>query len=442
MTQGQALEILKMGQNVFLTGSAGTGKTHLLNEYIEYLKKNKISVAITASTGIAATHMDGRTIHSWSAIGIKSNLTKKEFNAIIYNEDIQTRINKAKVLIVDEISMLDAKRFDLIELICRTVRKKSSPFGGLQVILCGDFFQLPPVPTRGEPPPEFAFDSLAWGKLNIIICYLEKQYRQEDGRFLNLLNDIRNSKTTLKTREILMERHQKSVNGVPKPTKLYATNRKVNALNDFELSRIASEEHVFNMSWSGDSELVNELKKTCLAPDPLILKKDAFVMFVKNNYIEGDTASGYVNGTLGIITGFNEDDGFPIVKKQDGKEIIATPRSWTIEEDEIELARITQVPLRLAWAITIHKSQGMSLDCAEIDLGSAFTQGMGYVALSRVRKLEGIKLMGLNELSLIVNSVIKEIDVEFKRISEANEEEIKLMDSDKKKELIKVFLHR
>ena len=150
----------------------------------------------------------------------------------------------------------------------------------------------------------------------------------------------------------------------------------------------------------------------------------------------------YVNGTLGIVTGFNEDDGFPIVKKQNNKEILAAPRSWVVEEDEIELARITQIPLRLAWAITIHKSQGMSLDCAEIDLGSAFTQGMGYVALSRVRTLDGIKLMGLNELSLIVNSVIKEIDVEFKKMSEQTEEELKSMDPEKKKELVKVFLAR
>lgn len=442
MTQEQAFEILKMGQNVFLTGSAGTGKTHLLNEYIAYLKKNKMFVAITASTGIAATHMDGRTIHSWSAISVNSSLTKKELNAIIYNQDIQIRINKAKVLIIDEISMLDARRFDLIELVCRTIRKKSSPFGGLQVILCGDFFQLPPVPTRGEPPPEFAFNSRAWERLNIIVCYLEKQYRQEDGRFLDLLNDIRNSKTTLSTREILMERHQKSINGVEKPTRLYATNRKAKALNDFELAQINSEEHVFNMSWSGDPELVRELRKVCLAPDLLILKKGAFVMFVKNNYIEGNTASGYVNGTLGIVIGFNEDDGLPIVKKQDGREIIATPRSWLVEEDEIELARITQIPLRLAWAITIHKSQGMSLDCAEIDLGNAFVQGMGYVALSRVRKLEGIKLMGLNDLSLIVNSVIKEIDLEFKRMSEETEDELESMSLEKKKEMIKVFLNR
>ena len=442
MTQEQALEILKMGQNVFLTGSAGTGKTHLLNKYIEYLKKNNVSVAITASTGIAATHMDGRTIHSWSAIGINKTLNKKELNAIIYNEDIKLRINKAKVLIIDEISMLDARCFDLVELVCRTIRGKSSPFGGLQVILCGDFFQLPPVPTRGEPPPEFAFNSDAWEKLNIRVCYLEKQHRQEDGRFLNLLNDIRNSKPTTTTREILMERHQQSIDGVEKPTRLYATNGKAKALNDFELAQIKLEEHVFNMSWSGDPELVKELRKVCLAPDPLILKKGAFVMFVKDNYIEGDTASGYVNGTLGIVTGFNEDDGFPIVKKHDGREIIATPRSWLVEEDEIELARITQIPLRLAWAITIHKSQGMSLDYAEIDLGNAFVQGMGYVALSRVRKLEGIKLMGLNDISLIVNSVIKEVDLEFKRMSVETEDILKSVDPDKKKELQKLLLLR
>jgi ATP-dependent exoDNAse (exonuclease V) alpha subunit len=442
MTQEQTLEILKMGQNVFLTGSAGSGKTYLLNQYIAYLKENNIPVAVTASTGIASTHMDGRTIHSWSAIGISSSLSKKEFNKIIYNEDIQKRINDTKVLIIDEISMLDAKRFDLIELVCRTIRKKPTPFGGLQVILCGDFFQLPPVPTRGEPPPEFAFNSYAWAKLNIIVCYLQEQFRQEDGRFLDLLNDIRNSKTTPSTRAILMERDQVSIEGITKPTKLYANNRTVNALNDFELAQIDSKEHEHNMTSSGDPELIRELKKTCLAPQKLILKKGAFVMFVKNNYREDNLIGDYVNGTLGIVIGFNKDDGFPIIKKRNDEKIIATPRSWIIEEDEVELARITQIPLRLAWAITIHKSQGMSLDYAEIDLGKAFTEGMGYVALSRVRTLNGIKLMGLNDLALIVNSTVKEVDVEFKKMSEQTEEELKSMDPEKKKELVKVFLAR
>lgn len=442
MTQEQALEILKMGQNVFLTGSAGSGKTYLLNKYIAYLKENNIQVAITASTGIAATHMDGRTIHSWSAIGIKSNPTKKEFNSIIYNEDIQKRINNVKVLIIDEISMLDAKRFNLIELVCRTIRKNSAPFGGLQVILCGDFFQLPPVPTKGEPPPEFAFNSNAWEKLNIFVCYLQKQYRQEDSRFLDVLNDIRNSKTTKLTREILMERHQRDIDGIEQPTKLYANNRTVNAINDFELAKIHEPEHEYDMTSNGDPELIKDLKKTCLAPQKLILKKGTFVMFVKNNYIENDTAHGYVNGTLGIVTGFTEEGGMPIVTKRNGVEVIASPRSWIIEEDEIELARITQVPLRLAWAITIHKSQGMSLDHAEIDLGRAFTQGMGYVALSRVRTLDGIKLMGLNDIALIVNSVVKEVDVEFRDMSEETIRQLESMTPERKSEACKVFINR
>ncbi|HEY0220768.1 MAG TPA: AAA family ATPase, partial [Candidatus Paceibacterota bacterium] len=241
MTQDQALEILKMGQNVFLTGPAGSGKTYLLNKYIKYLKENSISVAVTASTGIAATHMDGRTIHSWSAIGINEILTQTQLNAIIYNEDIKERIIKTKVLIIDEISMLDARRLDLVERVCRRIRKNPAAFGGLQVVLCGDFFQLPPVPTIGQPPPEFAFNSYAWEKLNIVVCYLEKQYRQEDDRFLKVLNDIRHSQTTSTTRDILMERHQISIDGVNKPTKLYAKNEDVNAINDFELVQINSE---------------------------------------------------------------------------------------------------------------------------------------------------------------------------------------------------------
>ena len=187
----------------------------------------------------------------------------------------------------------------------------------------------------------------------------------------------------------------------------------------------------------GDLELVAELKQACLAPEELILKKGAVVMFVKNN-----VDKGYVNGTLGVVIDFDKENNYPIVETKNGR-TIAEPEEWSIEDDDDQvLAAIVQVPLRLAWAITVHKSQGMSLDCAEIDLSKAFIEGMGYVALSRVRTLSGIKLMGLNELALKVNQEIIESDVGFRNASD--EARVSLQETGKVKlfTLHKLFLLR
>ncbi len=435
MTQDEAIDILKLGRNVFLTGPAGSGKTYLLNRYIEYLKKHNVPVAITASTGIAATHMEGRTIHSWAAIKISRHLTKKELDQLFYTPEIRARITHARVLIIDEVSMLDEARLDLVDEVCRKLRDNPFSFGGLQLIVCGDFFQLPPVPSRGEPPPKFAFMSSAWQGADIITCYLEKQYRQNDLRFFEILNAIRNNEAAEPARAILMERHQKSIDGIKKPTKLYAHNSRVNAINDFELGQIDEEEHKFEMYSEGNLELVTELKRSCLAPSELTLKKGTFVMFVKNNF-----NNGYANGTLGTVIGFDEDSGFPIIKKRDKAEIVAGPASWVIEESDVVIARISQIPLRLAWAITIHKSQGMSLDCAEIDLGNAFLEGMGYVALSRVRTLTGIKLMGINEVALKVNPEIVEFDKKLREMSKAACAQFHALEVEKKKEAQGAFI--
>lgn len=438
MTQKEALDILKTGKNIFLTGPAGSGKTHLLNSYIDFLRTKRVSVAVTASTGIAATHMNGRTIHSWSAIGIKDSLTKNELRALSYNKKIQSRIRNADVLIVDEISMLDAQRLDLVDTVCRTIRKDSSPFGGLQVVLSGDFFQLPPVAdAHDEGQPDFAFKSRLWRSGKLIVCYLEHQYRQQDSRYFDILNAIRNNRASNETRSILTERYNMPIQGVAKPTKLYSHNEDVDAINDFELSHITSPPVPFEMQSSGNEQRIRQLKKNCLAPEVLTLKEGALVMFVKNNFDQG-----YVNGTLGVVVGFDDDSQYPLVKTRAGYEILATPTSWEVEEDGEILARISQIPLRLAWAITIHKSQGMSLDCAEIDLSKAFTEGMGYVALSRVRTLPGITLIGLNDMALRVNSEISTFDAELQQLSRKTQKEIELFDRPTIRKLHKAFLDR
>lgn len=412
MTQKEALELLMIGKNIYLTGQAGSGKTYLLNIYIDFLKKNKVGVAITASTGIAATHLNGSTIHSWSAIGIKNNLTSHDLSKIASNTNTRARIQAAKVLIIDEISMLHSYRLEMINQVCKQIRQDTRAFGGLQVILCGDFFQLPPINEKDYPDSSFAFKSKAWDELNLCICYLDEQHRQSDDQFLRMLNEIRSREVSEYTFQKLSTRLNKDIQSEIKPTKLYTHNVDVDAINNFELEKIDKPKHIYEMTSKGKKNLVEVLKKGCLAPETLIIKEEAIVMFIKNN-----PGRGYANGTLGKVIGFDIDDGYPIIKIYSGREIVASPTSWQLEENDSILAEINQVPLRLAWAITVHKSQGMSLEAAEIDLSKSFAYGMGYVALSRVRSLDGIRLLGINPTALMVDGEIGEMDITFRKLS-------------------------
>ncbi|MEI6835959.1 MAG: PIF1 family DEAD/DEAH box helicase [Candidatus Falkowbacteria bacterium] len=418
MKQIEALNILKSGHNVFLTGSAGSGKTFLLNEFITYLKSENIAVGVTASTGIAATHLSGRTIHSWCGLGIEETLNH-QVKSLIAKGDLKQRLKKAQVLIIDEISMLSASRLDLVDAICQLVRKNSHPFGGLQIVLSGDFFQLPPV-ARGSEDKRFALEAEVWSKMNLKICYLEEQHRQEDKKFFALLNALRGRQNLADVKKSLSARLNKEVKSKIKPTKLYTHNFDVDSYNDLELSRLRGESKFYEMRYQGLPNLVDKLKGGCLAPEVLELKIGAVVMFVKNNFKEF-----YVNGTLGKIIGFDEDSGFPLVETIKGDVIEAKRESWAVDDSSGVLASISQIPLRLAWAITIHKSQGLSLDCAEIDLSKTFEYGMGYVALSRVRSLAGLKLLGLNNLALEVNEKMIEFDEKLRQQSDTDLEEFR-----------------
>lgn len=433
MTQDEALEILKAGHNVYLTGAAGSGKTYLLNTYIDLLKERKIYVGITASTGIAATHMRGFTIHSWAGIGIKNKCSDEEIQLIAEKKRIAKRFREAKTLIIDEVSMLDKDRLNLIEEVARYARANFEPFGGLQVVLCGDFFQLPPVSKWGEEPPEFAYKSSTWGNMNLKVCYLEEQHRQGDKPFIEVLNAIRRGTVDETTLGHLHGRLGKNLTE-DRVTKLYSHNRNVDAENARELGKLPGEVKTYEMETSGAGGIVDQLIRGCLAQETLTLKKDAKVMFVKNNPEEG-----YVNGTLGTVIGFDEED-LPVVKLLDGREIKVRQDVWSIEEDGKTLGEIWQIPLRLAWAITIHKSQGMTLDAAEIDLRGAFEKGMGYVALSRVRSLAGIRLLGLNDTALEVSPDVLKFDEELQEQSEEIREEFKKMSKEEREKKQKAFL--
>lgn len=427
MTQDEALALLKTGASVFLAGEPGSGKTHTVNCYMQAARRQGIDVAYTASTGIAATHGHGVTIHSWSGIGVRDTLTAHDLERIGTNRRIATRIEKTRVLVIDEISMLSARSLNLVDRACRHVRASTAPFGGLQLVLVGDFFQLPPVsrPNGGEMQlpfddvsgnsgSAFAYLASAWRELAPVTCYLSEQHRQSDRAFLSILAAIRANACGLSVRERLQGRMIDPTQLPPGCTRLFTHNASVDQINDAELARLDGKAQRFDMMAKGPEPFVQMLKRGCLSPERLMLKQGAVVMFTKN-----DPAGRFVNGTLGEIVDFEPEDGYPVVRTRSGKTIVAEPAKWKIEENGKERASVTQLPLRLAWAMTVHKSQGTSLDAAVIDLSRAFEYGQGYVALSRLRSLSGLHLLGLNERALRVHPEAVEKDAEFRAQSEA-----------------------
>jgi ATP-dependent exoDNAse (exonuclease V) alpha subunit len=415
MTQEEALTILKLGYTTFLTGGAGTGKTYTINEFIRYLRAHKVPYAVTASTGIAATHIGGTTIHSWSGLGIKDTLTEWELDTLTQRESLARRIRNTSVLIIDEVSMLHASRLDMVNTVCKAIKGSSEPFGGIQVVFCGDFFQLPPVVRDRsiDAASEYAFNSNAWKEAKPVVCYLATNYRQNDETLTHILNDIRSGSEDLyDSIESLAETKE---NHIPDAVKLYTHNVDVDAINEREYRALISpddDEKEYYMDTKGKKQILETMKESLLAQEVLRLKVGTKVMFIKN-----DTMRRYSNGTLGVVIGFDDRD-YPIVEKHSGEKITVIEDTWQMMEDDKVLAEIKQLPLRYAWAITVHKSQGMTLDAAEIDLSKAFGHGMGYVALSRVRALDGLRLLGMNADSFRMHGAVMVFDRDLHKRSD------------------------
>jgi len=399
-----ALEVMLSGESVLLTGPAGAGKTFVLNQFIRLAKGEGKHVSVTATTGLAATHLGGTTIHSWSGIGVEDELRAGfvEFMPKGRREIIE----KTDVLIIDEISMLHDFRLDMIDEVCRIVRKKDEPFGGIQLIMSGDFFQLPPINRGDSRAGGFVVNSNVWQELDPAICYLEEQHRQDDTELLDILNAIRAGDLRRAHAETLLSRVDAQPEDGAVLTELHTVNVDVDKLNEERLATLEGDELFYTQSTTGSKNYVESLQRSVLAPATLRLKKGALVMAVKNS-----PDKKYVNGSIGTVIDFESGTEYPIVEFKSGKVLTMAPDTWEQRDGEKKRASITQIPLRLAWAITVHKSQGMTLDAARIDLRKAFVEGMGYVALSRVKNLHNLYLSGINQMALRVSEDAQTIDV-------------------------------
>lgn len=402
MDQKTALKILHSGENVFITGQAGSGKTFLLNKFINEARKKGKIVAVTATTGLAATHLNGTTIHSWSGMGVANSISGNFYSKI--RKPRRENICETDILIIDEISMLHDYRLDMVNAILKKIRKNNSPFGGIQLVMSGDFFQLPPVNRYDDEfKGGFVTESVAWRQAGLKICYLNEQHRQADEELSAILTAMRTNNLKRDQVQTLLNRIDAEAPSNEIVTKLYTTNRDVDIINKKELAKIKGKSYFYSQETEGTKHYVEVLRRAILAAPILELKKGAHVMSIKNS-----PDGKYVNGSLGEVVDFKYGD--PVVKFNNGNTVRIKTSEWNLADGEIVLASIEQVPLKLAWAITVHKSQGMTLDGAEIDLSRAFVEGMGYVALSRVKNLHSLYLKGLNKMAITVSSEAIEID--------------------------------
>ncbi len=408
-------KLIKDGENVFVTGSAGTGKSFILNRL-----KKEFGFEVTSTTGMAAVNVGGQTIHAWSGAGICNLPLDFAIQNILKKSNLVKRIRNTKILAIDEISMLDAASFDYINNILKSVRASNLPFGGLQVVFFGDFFQLPPV----DKTSGFCFESMAWKELNLKNVLLRKIYRQEDSSFAEILNDIRQNNFKDSDFKVFYSRNNAQIPDKKEILHIFATNSDADAYNEKKFNELdekteellasdvlmKNEEADKIVTTTAEIDGLNERYKTtwssldkyCRAPQKLELKKGCRVMLLKNI----DFDAGLINGSCGVVEGF--DDGIINVKFDNGEFKSIKQFEFDYMKDGKIAARRVQYPFRLAYGITIHKSQGMTLEEVFIDFSRIFEYGQAYVALSRVKSLGGLYLKSFSPQKIMANPKIVE----------------------------------
>ena len=401
--QAECIKYIQEGKNVFVTGMSGTGKSAIIKIIPKLLKRKK--VIVTSTTGTSSILIKGVTLHSYLGLGLgRKNVDDLAFK-ILSKSWLKKRWLQIETLVIDEISMLSPELFDKIEELARRVRKSSLIFGGIQIILSGDFLQLPTIGCSSQ----FCFESLNWDKAIDKSIYLTEIIRQRDLKFQTCLNKIRLGIVDTYVKSMLDSRINAVLDTKIIPTKLYSTNFHVNRENEIALDKLTKDGKLFysydmNITYTVKSNaaknfIFNKIQKNSSLSEELILCKNAQVMLVKNIDIE----NGLANGSQGVVVGFTEDPIRPIVKFKNGQTHIIDKELWEIEELGKKIATIRQIPLKLSYALSIHRSQGVTLDFAQIDLRNIFEYGMAYVALSRLKSLDGLTITGIDYDSIRAN---------------------------------------
>ena len=379
------------GTNCFLTGAGGTGKSTLLREFIVDCP---VSVDVTAPTGVAALNVEGMTIHRFCGmmLGPEPGQPFEEYFQKLNDDPRRSiqkgfrRVRNCKVLVIDEVSMMPGRQLDFVDFLFRRLRGRDCSFGGCQVIVTGDFLQLPPVRKGDFEPYDWAFQSHAWQEAGFRTFLLEKVRRQDEPAFVRALADFRVGRVWGDTARILQSR----VRSNPPSTmpRLFTHNTQVDRWNNFQLGELPGDETVFTAIESGPPHHLEYLKKNLLTPEILRLKPGALVMFTVNLNVKDQRDPVFVNGQVGKVERV-EHDG---VWVQTEGELLRVERfDWVYDSKDPNSATFSQFPLRLAWAMTIHKAQGLTLDSAYLDIRAAREPGQAYVAVSRVRTLAGLQ---------------------------------------------------
>lgn len=406
------------GDNVFLTGPGGSGKTALIGEIYNNINERK-NIQLTAMTGVAAIqlHQTAKTLHSWAGIGLGDQTANVYFSKICGSKALFDKWKKIEILVIDEVSMLSQELFDKLEEIARLIKKSTKPFGGIQVILSGDFYQLPPVKNNSK----FCFESCKFDSLFQHKIILDSIFRQKDEVLVKILQNIRLGKITKSNIKKLQERIVKSENNI-KPVILMPKKASVDEINNVNLCKLSGdsvkfcrkvletldvskeeENYLKLLSVDEYSQELEFLEKSTLINEIVELKVGSQVMSIIN--LEENNKLVISNGTQGIVKSFV--NGLPYVEFENGVSHIVNLYTWKCHS--LPCCGISQIPLILSWALTIHKAQGCTLTHCRMNIGNdIFEAGQTYVALSRVKSLDGIYLDAFNPYKIKVNSKVKD----------------------------------